>query len=346
MVQTFKNKKMKKIYLTLGLSALLLSVNAQQGIRKVSKQIESASVAMNLSKQGHNQIATITCDSITNMTTGDSLFLFTAGTATTGVSNGYVVGNNVYGDLKKATFLPGALIPAGATITGVITLFYKASATKGTHGSSAVAMEIFAGDTTVGPTGTAVGTVTASLTSVGGGTLVGNELIYKFIFGAAVTAPPTGFFASLTLPTVAGDTAALFCTRNLSAPRRNYTWEYYPPASWGDFRADWNLPTKLPMLPVICFNSTGIHNNILEASLALYPNPSNGNFDFVVALDHSTNLTVNVVNTLGQSVFTKTENNITAADLSYDLTSLEKGIYFVNITDSQNNKVVRKVVIQ
>src|ERR1035437_2188548 len=123
---------MKKIYLTLGLSALLLSVNAQQAIRKVSKHIETASTAVNVNKQGHNQMASIVCDSITTMTTGDSLFLYTAGTnTTTGLSHGYVVGNNDYGDLKKATFFPASLIPAGATITGVITLFYKASATKG-----------------------------------------------------------------------------------------------------------------------------------------------------------------------------------------------------------------------
>jgi hypothetical protein len=334
---------MKKIYLTLGLSALLLSATAQQAIRKGSKAQEAASVAV--SKKGHDQVSVTVCDTITTMGPSDSLFMYTAGTnTTTGLSHGYVVGNNDYGDLKKATFLPGSLIPTGSTITGVIVLFYKGSATKGTHGTGNVSIEILNGDTTTGPTGAAVATSTASLATIGTtGTLVGNELIYTFPF-AAVAAPAAGFFASLTLPTAAGDTAALFSTRNLSAPRRNYAWEFY--GAWGDFRTDWGLPTMLPLLPIICYNSVGIHNNILEASIAFFPNPSNGEFNFAVALPTSTNITVNVVNTLGQTVFTKVENNISSAALRYDLSSLGKGVYFAHISDSQNNKTVKKVIIE
>jgi len=84
----------------------------------------------------------------------------------------------------------------------------------------------------------------------------------------------------------------------------------------------------------------------LEAGFAMYPNPSNGQLNFLVSLPEATNLTVNVVNTLGQSVFTSVENNTKGGIFKYDLTTLAKGVYFANISDSNNNKIVKKVIIE
>ena len=92
---------------------------------------------------------------------------------------------------------------------------------------------------------------------------------------------------------------------------------------------------------------TGIKsNNLLSSNISLFPNPNNGKFNFSVTLPESTNLNFTIVNILGQSVYTKTENNISHAVLNYDLNSLEKGVYFINITDSKNNKTVKKMIIE
>ncbi|HXB42364.1 MAG TPA: T9SS type A sorting domain-containing protein [Bacteroidia bacterium] len=335
---------MKKIYLTLGLSALLLSVNAQHVARKLNKATELITFAMD--KQGSNQVTTTTCSTLTTIGSSDTLTLYTVPSSTAMPDGGYVAGNNGYGDACKATFLPGALVPVGGQITGVIVSFYQKSATIGTHGTGTISVDILNGDTTAGPTGAAVATVTASLATISTMTATNSQITYLFNLTTPVTAPATGFFSSLNLPTTVGDTAVVLCTRNKSA-HHNYAWDKNG-TSWAAFSSgsDWSLQTSLTLLPIICTTSSGIHNNILEASLALYPNPSNGQFNFAIALPSVTNLTINVVNTLGETVFTKTENNISNGTLSYDLTFLGKGVYFVNITDSQNNRAIKKVVIQ
>ncbi|HEX7412984.1 MAG TPA: zinc-dependent metalloprotease, partial [Bacteroidia bacterium] len=87
------------------------------------------------------------------------------------------------------------------------------------------------------------------------------------------------------------------------------------------------------------------HNPLAE-NIAFFPNPSNGQINFAITLAAPTDLSVLVVNTLGQLVYSRTESNISHAVLSYDLSSLSKGVYFINIMDSQNNKTVKKMIIE
>jgi len=213
---------MKKIYATLILSSLIFSVNAQNGARKMSKH--ATATAVNFNKQGNDQTNVIVCDTLGTMTTTDTLFLYTVSSP----ESGYLAGNNSYADKTKATYLPGALIPAGATISGVFAIFYRDNTNNiGTKGTGNVTMNILGGDTTTGPSGASLGAAPATLTSIiSGGTQVGNSLLYLFNFGSAVSAPPAGFFSSLTLPTAASDTAVLFVTRDMSNPTQpNYAWE-------------------------------------------------------------------------------------------------------------------------
>lgn len=155
----------------------------------------------------------------------------------------------------------------------------------------------------------------------------------------------------MTLPTTTGDTAAFYIARDMSQTWHSYAWEEWSGGGgWYSFvnPSNWDIPgASLTMLPVLCYdNATGIQNNALTNNIAMFPNPSNGQFNFILSLPETTNLTINVVNTLGQVVFTKTENNFKAGVQNYDLTSLGKGVYFVNVTDSDNNKVVKKIVIE
>jgi hypothetical protein len=78
----------------------------------------------------------------------------------------------------------------------------------------------------------------------------------------------------------------------------------------------------------------------------LFPNPNNGQFNFAVSLTETTNLNFTVVNTLGQVVYTKTENNVMNAVLSCDLSHLAKGVYYTTITDSNNNRTMKKIIIE
>ena len=94
-------------------------------------------------------------------------------------------------------------------------------------------------------------------------------------------------------------------------------------------------------------STTGIEKNTsFTNSISVSPNPSSGQFNFAVNLPKSTNLNFTVVNALGQVVFTKTETNVSYAVISYDLSVLNKGMYFVNIIDASNNKTVKKIMIE
>ncbi|MHB8261415.1 MAG: T9SS type A sorting domain-containing protein [Bacteroidia bacterium] len=351
---------MKKIILTAAAAVLSLGANAQQAQKHTNlKKDNSINSSFSVKQNGNNSVATTTCYTITPITASDTLTLYTIPTSTAMADAGYVTGNNGYGDVAKATFIPAALIPATGQITGVIAVFFQKTVTTGTvttkvgtHGTGTVtvSVDILNGDTTAGPsTGTAVATATASLAAISAMTATNSAITYLFNLTTPVAAPTAGFFASLNLPATTGDTAVVFCTRD-RPDHHNYAWDKNPGnagTGWLAFSnaSDWSLQTKLTLLPIIC-TTTGIKTNILETNIAYFPNPTTGEFNFAVALPEATTLTIAVTNTLGQTVFSKVENNISNSVLRYDLSSIGKGIYFVNITDSKNNMITKKVIVE
>ncbi|MFP5471512.1 MAG: T9SS type A sorting domain-containing protein, partial [Bacteroidia bacterium] len=86
------------------------------------------------------------------------------------------------------------------------------------------------------------------------------------------------------------------------------------------------------------FNSTvSVVNNTLNNNLKLYPNPTNGNSSLDVNLVENTNVTVDVLNTLGQVVFTKTLTNVSGSQkVNIDSQNFESGLYLVNIKVGDN----------
>ena len=347
---------MKKIYLTLGLGVLFLGANAQQAQKKSVLKKSTVNSSLSSKHNGNNAVNTLTCDTVTTITATSTLSVYTVPSSTALPDGGYVAGNNGYGDDQKATFIPGAMVPANGSITGVIAIFFKETPSSGTvtaigtHGTSTISVTILNGDTTTGPSGAALGTSTLNLSTLATMTASTAEIPYLFTFGTPVAAPAAGFFTSLTLPTVTGDTAALWMTAPVAGVG-NYAWDHNPGNSgtgWLDFSvpADWATSTSLALFPIICYQPAGIKTNVLEKSIAYFPNPTNGEFNFAVALPEATNLTISITNMLGQTVFSKVENNISNSVIRYDLSSIGKGVYFANITDSKNNTVTKKVIVQ
>lgn len=311
-------------------------------MRKVSK---TASAFVAGTKFGNHSSAALVCDTMTTISATDTLLVYTVSAANGG---GYVGGNNGYGDLAKASFMPGSMLQPASTVSGVIAQFYRDTTNNlGTKGSGNVTMSIMGGDTTTGP-GSSLGSVTVPLSTViSSGVQAGISLLYSFTFTAAVSAPSTGFFSSLTLPTATGDTAVLFIgDGDPGMPVPDLAWELWSPSPWISFGDSWSLPASLSLYPVVCYNTTRIHNNSLEAGFGMYPNPTNGLLNFAIALPEATTLRVNVSNSLGQVVFAATEENVQGGVFKYDLSSLPKGIYTASISDSNNNNVVRKVIVQ
>lgn len=81
-----------------------------------------------------------------------------------------------------------------------------------------------------------------------------------------------------------------------------------------------------------------------DGSLTILPNPNNGQFTFYFAVATPTDIVVDVVNSLGQSVFSET---VRAFEGTYrkemDLTSMSNGVYYVKVKrngETSTHKVV------
>ena len=60
----------------------------------------------------------------------------------------------------------------------------------------------------------------------------------------------------------------------------------------------------------------------------------------------TTDLNFVVTNVLGQVVAERSEKNVSNTIFSFDLSGQAKGIYFVNISSSQQEKVTKKIIIE
>ena len=93
-----------------------------------------------------------------------------------------------------------------------------------------------------------------------------------------------------------------------------------------------NYPLRVGQID---FNTDDI--NETEASATLHPNPTTG----LVTITGENLKAAEVFNTLGQNVATATGESET---MQVDLSGLPVGVYFVNVTDGEGRKCVRKVV--
>jgi hypothetical protein len=302
------------------------------------------------------------CDTLSNFLTSDTLTVYHLGMPV--ADSGYISGTNKYGDLAKASYYDATNL-ANTQIKSVICLFYK-NGTAGTHGTGTVTVNILGGTSSGGPTGAAVGTATASLATIVASTpttgvkYCGNPSLgfstalivpYTFTFATPITTPTGGFFASLNIPAVAADTLVVFQNTAGSLQTTNTAWELNTPSpgTWASAQADWGFTNgvSFAILPIVCpTGTTDIQHNELGSAINLFPNPNNGQFNFAVNLTEAANLNFTIINMLGQVVYTKSENNITNAVLSCDLSHLSKGVYYANITDGKNNKTVKKIIIE
>ena len=74
------------------------------------------------------------------------------------------------------------------------------------------------------------------------------------------------------------------------------------------------------------------------------PNPSNGLFNLVVTLPTVQNLTIEVINTLGQVVYSSSQKEFTSGVLPIDLSDKNQGIYFVTVSNGIDRNVQRIVL--
>jgi len=92
-------------------------------------------------------------------------------------------------------------------------------------------------------------------------------------------------------------------------------------------------------------STTSLNENEASATLNLFPNPSNGLVNLEYISGNQGNITINVINTLGATVYTTNAVSNGSLNKSIDLSQMTKGIYFVNVV-SENGTTTKKMIIQ
>lgn len=89
---------------------------------------------------------------------------------------------------------------------------------------------------------------------------------------------------------------------------------------------------------------TNTNNLIFNSSLEIFPNPSNGLFNLKYISDLRNKFTVNLINNIGEVVFTKeySKTNFSKV-ISFDFSKLTNGFY--NVEVNNGNKILRSCIV-
>ncbi|MEO9533825.1 MAG: M43 family zinc metalloprotease [Crocinitomicaceae bacterium] len=88
----------------------------------------------------------------------------------------------------------------------------------------------------------------------------------------------------------------------------------------------------------------GIDDELANA-FNIYPNPTEGIFSVVFDLNQSKDMQIEVINLVGDKVFSNNFTEVKDQKINFDLTAMSAGIYFVTI-QSEGEKVTKKVVLR
>jgi Secretion system C-terminal sorting domain len=85
----------------------------------------------------------------------------------------------------------------------------------------------------------------------------------------------------------------------------------------------------------------------ISQSLSIVPNPNNGSFNLTFSNLQKGNYTLEVNNILGQHVYKETLTNFSGnINKLLSLPNIEKGVYIITLTNSNNKKISKKLLVQ
>ncbi|MFM8432324.1 MAG: T9SS type A sorting domain-containing protein, partial [Bacteroidota bacterium] len=98
---------------------------------------------------------------------------------------------------------------------------------------------------------------------------------------------------------------------------------------------------------IISNGTTGIADISKQIQFEVYPNPASDRSAIDFVLDNKENVVLDVVNNLGASVYSRTEDNLGAGEYTFEIPTngLSSGIYSVIVRTSQGAST-RKLVIK
>jgi hypothetical protein len=94
----------------------------------------------------------------------------------------------------------------------------------------------------------------------------------------------------------------------------------------------------------VIFNPSGISENAIENSLEVYPNPSRGVFTVSMEVPVATQMSIGIVNMLGEVIEHRDLGYSRGGTYNFDLSNYSSGIYFVRI-QTESELIVRKLTL-
>lgn len=338
---------MKKLFQS-AILGLAISASAQTG-KPFGTSMHGSELALPAGAFSAAKTTSVSCDTIYNFNLGapsTTISVFSVGTSTTCTSGGYVVGNNCYGDLEKATYFTATSYSAMVTpsVTGCFVFFFKTPSGIGTKGvsSHSVSLKLYNGTLAGGPT-TTISTTSLPFSTINSAFSATTSLAsVQFGFSPGLPLSGQGFFASVVLPANTGDTVAIY--QQVSAASTS-AWEMDYLNAWYDMKVNWGGTTnfQLCMFPVIgCSEFAGINEKELSTYFNLVPNPSNGLFSLVSQLS-GTVFDLRVTDALGRVVYAEKSRD-GGSITEMDLRSCSAGVYAVTVTMG-NKSFSKKLVL-
>jgi hypothetical protein len=88
-------------------------------------------------------------------------------------------------------------------------------------------------------------------------------------------------------------------------------------------------------------------NSLAENAVAVYPNPSNGSANIKVSLENESTVSFNVVNMLGETVYTAPAEKLAAGTKVYALDlNVNSGVYFAHVTVNGKTQIIKMNIVK
>lgn len=256
----------------------------------------------------------------------DSLTYYTIG------ANGYATGNNAYGFQEDAQRVNN-------TATGEISNVVVIEAGFDAPSAANTYVKLYGVDaTSKAPSGLLGTSNPVALSSISES---GAYVDYTFTPPVSIS---EAFYASVVLPTAAGDTLVVISSREDCNNGDSLSWEKWSDGSWHSFMSPNNFgPTfdpELYIFPILCTGSANVSQYCnAKNNIVIYPNPANDNIT-VENTSGINNEMISVYNIQGQLLLQQTMHN---TKTRIDISALPSGVYVLKVR-TESGVEVRKFV--
>lgn len=306
----------------------LVVIYEEEGIYDVTLTIENDTAQDTKTIDGYITVAApiVEIDTLNYPLEGDYAVYITQ-------MNGFVTGNNEFGDLAKANYYNNNEIKY---ITGILYEFAY-----GTGSGTSIEFVIWNNSGTDNSPGSKIAFKTLLIDDIIEDAASESFTYVEFNPPVMISGP---FYAGVSLPTSTGDTLALWSNNN-GDTSPGIAWELWSTNEWYSISSadSWGLNINMAIYPIVQ-STLDVYEYQASGTLDVFPNPTNGKLIIDLSEQSNQNLKLEVFNTTGNCVLDqaikKEENSI-----SLDISDFPAGVYMVRLIDGQkfySQKILKK----